>query len=497
MTVILTTVLLVFVVSLLGIMYFFQVNMMEDFYVSSVYMSLEDVVTSAQRRLDNVTLDHVDYYDYQYIVDEIGNTANLENTCILIEPDDQMIDEYDLDDHYVTQQVDDSGNLTGCSLTFLSHEQKDIIRDETLASGGTASFEINRLAGIGAVGYGTDTINLKAVAHTIDSSEGQYLIVASYTVDNLTTVTDTIQSQFAFIFVIVIVFVIILALIFSLIFVKPLKKINEGAKTLPEGIYDGDEIKTRVSEMVDINSTLVDSCEAIKQADVARKELLSNISHDLRTPLTMIVGYGEMMIDFDEEKTNENIKLVVDEAKRLSYLVNDLLDLSKAELGKLDLHKEKTDLNRFLTSVFDQYHIYLENQHIDFSLDLDETVECEIDDARMRQVLYNFINNAMNYNDKDEPKITLMSKREGDEVVVSVLDNGQGIAEEDIDKIWDRYYKVDKEHKRQLVGSGIGLSLAKMILEAHELEYGVESVLGEYSRFYFKIKPEPENDQSL
>ncbi len=495
MTVILTTVLLVFVVSLLGIMYFFQVNMMEDFYVSSVYSNLENIVTTTQRRLPDVTLENVDYYDYQYIVDEVGNSTTLENACIMIEPDSQIIDEYGVDDHYVTQQADDEGNLTGCSLTFLSSEQKDIIREETKASGGRASFEINRLAGIGTVGYGTDTLNLKAVAHTVDMPEGEYLVVASYTVDNLATVTDTIQSQFAFIFAIVIVFVIILALIFSLIFVKPLKKINEEAKTLPDGIYEGDEIKTRVSEMVDINSTLIDSCEAIKQADVARKELLSNISHDLRTPLTMIVGYGEMMIDFDDEKTNDNIKLVVDEAKRLSYLVNDLLDLSKAELGKLDMHKEKVDLNSFLTSVYDHYHIYLENQHIEFILDLDDSIECELDDARMRQVLYNFINNAMNYNDKDEPKITLMSKKEGDEVTVSVLDNGQGIAKEDIEKIWDRYYKVDKEHKRQLVGSGIGLSLAKMILEAHELEYGVESEVGEYSRFYFKIKAHAEIDQ--
>ena len=281
-------------------------------------------------------------------------------------------------------------------------------------------------------------------------------------------------------------------MIFSIFFVKPLKKINEEAKSLPQGVYDGDEIHTNIQEMVDINETLKESCISIKQADVARKELLSNVSHDLRTPLTMIVGYGEMMIDFDDEKTNDNIKLVVDEAKRLSNLVNDLLDLSKAELGKLDLNKEMVDLNDFLTSVYNQYRIYLENQNIKFDLELDEDIECELDDPRMRQVLYNFINNAMNYNDKEDPYIRLSTKKDGDTVTISVYDNGKGISPEDVDKIWDRYYKVDKEHKRQLIGSGIGLSLAKMILEAHGLEYGVESSLGEYSRFYFKIRAHKE-----
>ena len=193
-----------------------------------------------------------------------------------------------------------------------------------------------------------------------------------------------------------------------------------------------------------------------------------------------------------DEKTNDNIKLVVDEAKRLSNLVNDLLDLSKAELGKLDLNKETVDLNDFLTSVYNQYRIYLENQNIKFDLELDEDIECELDDPRMRQVLYNFINNAMNYNDKEDPYIRLSTKKDGDTVTISVYDNGKGISPEDVDKIWDRYYKVDKEHKRQLIGSGIGLSLAKMILEAHGLEYGVESSLGEYSRFYFKIRAHKE-----
>ena len=487
MTACLVGILVVFLVTMLYTMYTFQINMLEDFYTSSVFQNLDRVAKEASQRLEDVTLDNIDYYDYQAIVDPYYSQENGE-VCVLIEPSDTIVDTYGTEDFYTSMQYQEGNSATThCSLDLTSDSQRQEIYEETKANGGEAYYEIFRL-----LAMNQETDNLVAVSHIVERPEGEYLVMASYTIKDLANVQDTISAQFIFLIVFVIIFTIVLAMIFSIFFVKPLKKINEEAKSLPQGVYDGDEIHTNIQEMVDINETLKESCISIKQADVARKELLSNVSHDLRTPLTMIVGYGEMMIDFDDEKTNDNIKLVVDEAKRLSNLVNDLLDLSKAELGKLDLNKEMVDLNDFLTSVYNQYRIYLENQNIKFDLELDEDIECELDDPRMRQVLYNFINNAMNYNDKEDPYIRLSTKKDGDTVTISVYDNGKGISPEDVDKIWDRYYKVDKEHKRQLIGSGIGLSLAKMILEAHGLEYGVESSLGEYSCFYFKIRAHKE-----
>ena len=119
---------------------------------------------------------------------------------------------------------------------------------------------------------------------------------------------------------------------------------------------------------------------------------------------------------------------------------------------------------------------------------MSDDIRVELDEKRIRQVLYNFINNALNYNDKDDQKMILGTEKLEDAYRVYVYDNGCGIAEEDLENIWDRYYKVDKEHKRHLIGSGIGLSLSRELLEAHGLNYGVESQENEYSRFYFDVK---------
>lgn len=202
----------------------------------------------------------------------------------------------------------------------------------------------------------------------------------------------------------------------------------------------------------------------------------------------MIVGYGEMIRDLPEENTEENINVIIDEAKRLSTLVDDLIDISKMDAIRLELNKEKVSLNELLNDVYKQYEKYCQNQGIDLELKLDEDIEVEIDVKRIKQVLYNFVNNALNYNNKEKQLIRISSeKKDGNTYRVTVYDNGEGIEEKDLSRIWDRYYKVDKEHKRHHIGSGIGLSLARELLEAHGLEYGVESKKGEYTSFFFDV----------
>ncbi len=474
MTTSLLVVLLAFMVCAFGTIYVFQIYMLEDFYELNIFNNINSIASNieAEIRLGND--------DFDALADEYALVDD--NICVLIA-------EY-YDDGGLTIHVSQTDGLA-CTLYYLSDGQIISLHEDTAEAGGNANYQIENLLRIGREHTGI----IRMAMHNMSMADGEYAVMVSFNTQSLISVTGTIQAQFLFVIGFVAVFVFVLALFFSIIFVKPLKKINEEAKSLPEGVYDGNEIKTNIQEMYDINETLKESCVAIKQADIARKELLSNVSHDLRTPLTMIVGYGEMMIDFDEEKNDDNITLIIDEAKRLSNLVNDLLDLSKAELGRLDLDIREVELNTFLTSVYNQYRVYLENQNIKFDIELDKDITCAIDDARMRQVLYNFINNAMNYNDSPEAVIKLSSVYEGGACIVSVYDNGKGIAPEDLEKIWDRYYKVDKEHKRQVIGSGIGLSLAKMILEAHDIEYGVESELGEYSRFWFKVRAIPKDVQ--
>ena len=194
-----------------------------------------------------------------------------------------------------------------------------------------------------------------------------------------------------------------------------------------------------------------------------------------------------MIRDIKEENNEENINVIIDEAKRLSTLVDDLIDISMMEEGNVEIHKAKTSINAMLESVYHQYEKYCEAQNVDFKLSLADDLQVEIDSHRIMQVLYNFINNSLYHNDSQKQIIILGSEIINGTHRIYVYDNGKGIDPENIDKVWDRYYKLNEEHKRQHIGSGIGLSLSKQILIAHNIKYGVESKLGEYCKFYFDI----------
>ena len=202
----------------------------------------------------------------------------------------------------------------------------------------------------------------------------------------------------------------------------------------------------------------------------------------------MIVGYSEMMKDIEEERNIENLDIIIKEAKRLNNLVNDLLDVSRIENSALTLHKEEVSINNLLNNVYEQYRKYCESLDIDLKLLLDEDGMVSVDTKRIEQVLYNFINNALNYNNSKHREIVLSSNLKDGKYRIAVKDNGIGIAEKDLPYIWNRYYRVDEEHTRSHVGSGIGLSLAKDLLVLHGFKYGVESKENEYSIFWFELE---------
>lgn len=454
---IITSVLLIFVIIILVLIYVFQTNFLDDFYrINKI---------NEMRTVENALITGIKNNDLE---DTLKSVSITNEVCIRIDTGGSAI----------------TGNKKNqvCALEYLDDFQMNIIFRETRLNGGSKLFENYSLNQ-----SGTKVEDLYILSSIFDYRGIDVMVLVSSIVAPLSPMIKTIESQFVFITLVVIVATIVLALYLSKKFVKPLTEINDQAKMISENEYDPNKVKATARELSDINETLAKSQELIKQADIARKELLSNVSHDLRTPLTMIVGYGEMIKDFKDENNEENIDVIIDEAKRLSYLVDDLLDLSKSELGQLKLHPNIVDIKDVLDNVAHQYDGYLKSLNINFIYDCKLNEKVNVDEKRIYQVLYNFINNAMNYCDKDNATIMLEAKKLNNQVLVSVYDNGQGIDKKDLEKIWDRYYKVDKEHKRQRLGSGIGLSLSKMILDAHNIKYKVESKKGEYTKFTIYI----------
>ena len=369
-------------------------------------------------------------------------------------------------------------DASSCALGKLSNKQLNKIAATTFDNGGEALFDSNS----------SNIKNAYIYSKLSKVNDENVLIMLSTSIVPLQSTIDTMYDQFNIIIIVVVIATILLALCLSSLIVKPIKKIEMEATNLPSGKYDHKLVKTDAREIENLNNTLARANEEIIKADVARKELIGNVSHDLRTPLTMIVGYGEMIRDFPEENNAENINVIINEAKRLSTLVDDLLDLSKVESGKIEFHNKDIKISDLLGSVYDQFEPYCKANNIELVLNVEDSdVVVNVDDNRLKQVLYNFMSNALNYNDANDTKIIIGEEKVDGAYRIYVYDNGSGVKEEDKDKIWNRYYKVDKEHKRSHIGSGIGLSLCKDILDKMGYKYGVDSVYKEYSKFYFDI----------
>ena len=343
---------------------------------------------------------------------------------------------------------------------------------------------------------GDQSNNFDTIVYTkiVNAADYSSIIMVSGNISPLNATTETLASQMRYIALFMIVAVAILTLLMYRHIAKPIIGITSNAKQLPQGKYTVDPKTNRYKEAADLNNTLVQAANDIQKADKAKRDLISNVSHDLRTPLTMIGGYGEMMIDLPEEKTDENIQVIVDETKRLNALVNDLLDMSRLQDGRIVLHKEVFDISALLKTQLQKYDVYRMQEGYTIESELLDAIYVNADKKRIEQVINNFLNNAVNYGGEAK-HIIVREIKKGNTVRIEVQDFGEGIDPKDLDNIWDRYYKVDKEHVRVANGSGIGLNIVKQLLELHGVPYGVNSSKGKGSTFYFEMPIEKENQR--
>lgn len=215
-----------------------------------------------------------------------------------------------------------------------------------------------------------------------------------------------------------------------------------------------------------------------------QQETLANLSHDLRSPLTMIIGYAQMMQELPQENTSENLQVILDEAQRLAELTGDLLDLTKVQQGGKQLQFTTFCLTNLLADTVSRYRKMMENSGLSFESDCQVWVKA--DQIQLGRVVYNFINNAYSHTGADR-QIVVRQVLQGKKVCVQVIDNGEGIPEDKLSSIWERYYKMERSKRSLAQGSGLGLCIARELLGLHGAEYGVESKVGEGSTFWFTL----------
>ena len=273
---------------------------------------------------------------------------------------------------------------------------------------------------------------------------------------------------------------------------RPIVEITKTAKKFGAGDYSVEFKAGGYREIEELSTVLDNAKNEIQKVSDLRNDLIANISHDLRTPLTMVKAYAEMIRDLSgdiPEKRNAHVQIIIDEADRLSNLVNNILELSKLESGNIELELSDFSVHEKIHDVLTRYTLLIENDGYDIQFIEDEDRIIRADIEKLDQVLYNFINNAVNYCGNDK-RIRIKQINKASCVRIEIIDNGKGISKELLPLIFDRYYR-DAKYKRDVIGTGLGLSICKEILKKHGFAFGVQSEEGKGSTFWFEAKLAP------
>jgi two-component system, OmpR family, phosphate regulon sensor histidine kinase PhoR len=220
---------------------------------------------------------------------------------------------------------------------------------------------------------------------------------------------------------------------------------------------------------------------ALKRADEMRRDFVANVSHELRTPLSILRGYIETMLDDPKMPRGETARIleVMDQhSKRLSLLANDLLTLAQMESGSSNLQLNELDLLRFLSDLVRDWRKKFSAKRLEAIVDVsDDCSIVRVDEERLREIFDNLLDNAVKYSGKGG-QIHLKAERRDGEVALSVTDEGIGISQEDLPRIFERFYRADKARSRELGGTGLGLSIVKHIAQLHGGRVEAHSELG-------------------
>ena len=335
-----------------------------------------------------------------------------------------------------------------------------------------------------------------------DESKGEALIVCD--------VTSTLEnlSQFRYsVFIILILFLLAIVIISTITtyilsknIVKPLTQLENAALQIRKGNYDFRINTTAKNEIGDLSRTFEETRKQLKETEKIKKkyennrnELISNISHDLKTPITTIKGYIEGIIDgipSSKEKKDKYLKTIYQNTVNMESLINELFLLSELELKELPLNFVPIDIKAYLTDCVEELKFYLAEKGITlkFNADYNEQERVYADREKIKRVILNIINNAVNHRTSIDPTITIKLIEKKEEAQIEIQDNGQGIPEKSLNDIFERFYKADKARSTNSSGTGLGLYIAKEIVMSHEGRIWAKSQEGKGTSIFFTLK---------
>ena len=347
----------------------------------------------------------------------------------------------------------------------------------------------------------------------MDEEKGHFLLIRT-NIESLRENVDIANTFLAYAGMAVGVIVSILLFFATRSFVRPIEELSKIANRMSRLDFDAKyEVRTKdeigelgqsinmlserleetISDLKSANNQLQTDIEQKVQVDEMRKEFLSNVTHELKTPIALIQGYAEGLkdnISEDEESREFYCDVIIDEASKMNKMVKKLLTLNQIEFGNDMVELERFDLVALIRSVVESSEILMKQNGIRLLFDAHKPINVWADEYMIEEVVTNYLTNAVHHAGNEKVVDIRMQKQEKT-VRVSVFNTGVPIPEEDVDKIWIKFYKVDKARTREYGGSGIGLSIVKAIMESHNKPYGVINHANGVE-FWFELDAEAE-----
>ena len=271
--------------------------------------------------------------------------------------------------------------------------------------------------------------------------------------------------------------------------ISPLKEMSKAAKSFARGKFDVRVPVYGRDEIAELGLAMNNMASSLENLEKSRSEFLSNVSHDLRTPMTTISGFIDALLDdtIPRDKWDYYLRLIGDEVRRLSRLVGALLDVTRLQSGDRKFVMTTFDICEIARVILLSFEQKIEKKKLDVEFDVEkENIFVSADRDAIHQVLYNICDNAVKFS-REGGKYRIRIKSKGKKVYVSVYNEGQGMKEEDIPHVFDRFFKGDRSRGMDKTGTGLGMYIAKAIIDAHGEEIWVSSVYGENCEFVFTL----------
>ena len=338
------------------------------------------------------------------------------------------------------------------------------------------------------------------IARVTPSQSGERFLYVGSPIPPYDTTVSVMATQFLIITALLLLLSAAMAWLLSKRISRPILRLKDSAKGLARGEFTAQKGPHDYAEIIELTEELARATQELTKAEGYRRELLANVSHDLKTPLTIIKFYGELLRDVsggDSEKREAHCEKIIEESDRLAEMVNELLEASK--LGQTQaIELTPLRLDSLLRETAERFSAMQEREGLQIELAIEENITVQGKKDLLERAVYNLIANAASFT-QDDRRIWVRLQtfeREGARVAdgqavrvarVEVADAGPGIPAEELPHIWERYYKSSQPHRRSVTGSGLGLAIVRTALQLHGAQFGAESEMGKGSCFWFEL----------